>query len=219
MVKRRRTIKKVVRKGKTGKKKRRKATGVRDMRGPAHMSAGLREMCNHIKEHGPPVKKMIEIGSYSGESTVIFAQEFPDAEIICIDPWELVTDPFDRILADTGTQAHQKFLERTKPYPNISFIKKMSAEAACLIEDDSVDLVYIDGNHGYKYVVEDITNYMPKLHMNCFLAGHDWFLDPKAKWFCVTRAVRDVLGEPDKTFRDHSWLWFKSEESLKGTNL
>jgi len=228
MPKRRRVIKKVVRKGKGGKpakpgrakRKPKPDPNVRLMRAhKAHFTNGLRNMCEYVQKHGPPIKKIIEIGSYAGESTLIFADCIPDAEIVCVDPWETAQNVFNQTLKNTGKAAHAKFLERIADYPQISFIKKMSDDAAADFEDDSVDLVYIDGNHAYNFVIRDLRNYMPKLRMGCFMTGHDWYADPKAKWHCVTQACNAILGGVDKVFQDHSWIWLKTEEKLKKANL
>lgn len=62
----------------------------------------------------------------------------------------------------------------------IKWIKKKSAEAAEAFIDGSLDFVYIDGNHSYDSVREDIGLYYPKLKEGGLLAGHDYdYLDVK----------------------------------------
>jgi hypothetical protein len=48
----------------------------------------LRLFCNDIKEILGEFPTIVELGSYMGESSLIFAQEFPKGKIICIDSWE-----------------------------------------------------------------------------------------------------------------------------------
>ena len=40
-------------------------------------------------------------------------------------------------------------------------------------DNDSFDFVYIDGNHDYESVINDINNYKPKLRKNSLIGGHD----------------------------------------------
>ena len=44
------------------------------------------------------------------------------------------------------------------------------------IDDNNIDLIFIDGNHSYKYVLEDLENYYPKLVKNGILCGDDFFM-------------------------------------------
>jgi hypothetical protein len=48
----------------------------------------LKLFCNDIKEILGESPTIVELGSYMGESSLIFAQEFPKGKIICIDSWE-----------------------------------------------------------------------------------------------------------------------------------
>ena len=55
----------------------------------------LREFCQEIKSKIGEEITLVEIGSYTGQSAEIFAQEFPKGKIYCIDPWLEGYDPLD----------------------------------------------------------------------------------------------------------------------------
>jgi hypothetical protein len=44
------------------------------------------------------------------------------------------------------------------------------------IQDNSIDLIFIDANHTYKYVLEDLNNYFPKLKEGGIFCGDDFFM-------------------------------------------
>jgi len=52
--------------------------------------------------------------------------------------------------------------------------RMLSSEAASLIEDNSLTFLYIDGNHGYDAVKEDLEVWYPKLKRGGLCAGHDY---------------------------------------------
>ena len=52
-------------------------------------------------------------------------------------------------------------------------IRGYSHDVAKQIPDDSVDLVFIDANHSYEYVKNDIIDYKPKIKLGGLLSGHD----------------------------------------------
>lgn len=147
---------------------------------------------------------MVEIGSYAGESTVVFAKHFK--KVIAIDPFIEGYDEKDPTCycAPLSTVVYEAFKERTKFFNNIVHIKKTSDDA---VEDiDKVDFVYIDGNHEYEQVKKDILNYLPKIKKGAFIGGHDFVVTQPAAWIGVKKAVLELLGMPDMLFKEGSWL-------------
>ncbi|GAI57889.1 unnamed protein product [marine sediment metagenome] len=68
----------------------------------------------------------------------------------------------------------------------------MSADAVNLIPDN-LDFVYIDGNHAYEFVKEDIKNYWPKVKKGGVFGGHDYYNLSKARE--VKKAVDEFVKE------------------------
>jgi hypothetical protein len=65
---------------------------------------------------------------------------------------------------------------------------------------DKYDVLYIDGAHDYENVKLDIELWKDKAKY--FICGHDYC----DKFPGVVKAVNEILGEPDKIFKDTSWL-------------
>lgn len=55
----------------------------------------------------------------------------------------------------------------------ITILRGHSVEMAKYIHDESLDICYIDGDHKYTNVKNDIQNYLPKVKKGGILAGHD----------------------------------------------
>ena len=130
----------------------------------------------------------VEVGCFAGVSSRAIALHC--GVLHCVDPytWEAVA------------QAEQMFDSVVGDYPNILKVKLRSVEAAKLFEDGSIDFVYIDADHTYQSVVEDITAWKGKVRAGGYIAGHD------SDMVEVLQAVRDCLGEPLEIFRDTSWI-------------
>jgi hypothetical protein len=60
-----------------------------------------------------------------------------------------------------------------EPY-DYTLIRKMSMDALGDFPDESLDFVYIDGNHHLRYVVEDIVEWTKKVKKGGIIAGHDF---------------------------------------------
>ncbi len=117
-----------------------------------------------------------EIGIYKGENSEQLLKNLNIQKLYLIDPYIEYKDydieneftiqiPFKKI----EPVAHKK-LSRYKD--KIIFIKEKSSDALSKIPSN-LDFVYIDGNHAYKFVKEDIENYYKKIRKGGILSGHD----------------------------------------------
>src|SRR5690349_13242959 len=135
---------------------------------------------------------LVEVGSYLGRSAWTFAQSVhPSVKVYCIDPWP------DNLFP--------KFKENVKTCPNIITIQDLSPRMAW---DKNVrpDLVFIDGNHSYPHVDEDIKFWSQQLKKNGILCGHDFHYT----WPDVCRAVIKHGALLKRSFRvfGGTTIWF-----------
>lgn len=114
-----------------------------------------------------------EIGVYKAEFTEKLAKT--GLKIYGIDPWiiyEYFNNPRGQKRMDFLYEHSQRVL---KPYPNATLIRKTSMEAVSDFEDESLDFVYIDANHEFKYIAEDLYEWTKKVKKGGIVSGHDYF--------------------------------------------
>jgi len=160
-----------------------------------------------IKELGDNSNKtMVEIGSFVGESTVLFAQSFK--QVIAIDPFLADYDPADPTsYLFEFKNVYETYLERTGDHKNIKTIKLTSTDAKDVLKDELFDFIYIDGLHTYEGVKEDIINYLPLVKKGGVIGGHDYTDNTEHIHLeGVKKAVNEMFGAPDKVFKDNSWI-------------
>lgn len=104
-----------------------------------------------------------EIGVLKGEFSEKFCRE--GLKLYAIDPWGIAK------LDAQFEQTKQLLL----PYPNCTIIRKTSMEAVEDFEDESLDFVYIDGNHSFRYIAEDLVEWTKKIKKGGIVSGHDYF--------------------------------------------
>jgi len=119
-----------------------------------------------------------EIGVYKGEFTEIFCK-VGIKMIYAIDPWKAYPIKEKYKDVDNVTQERQDFLcthaHRTlDKYPNCTIIKKTSKDALEDFEDESLDFVYIDGDHSFPSVAFDIFEWSRKVKKGGVVSGHDY---------------------------------------------
>jgi predicted O-methyltransferase YrrM len=164
----------------------------------AFQAEGLTKLCEWANEAGAN-GKAVEIGSYSGEGTVVIAKHFK--EVLAVDPW---LNGYD--INDVASQqcpmkfVFEAFQERTSGLKNVMFSRGKSLDALEFVEDSSCDLIYIDGDHRYEGVLADLKGWRKKLREGGIMAGHDW------SWESIKKALLEEIGQKDYTlFQGDSW--------------
>ena len=161
---------------------------------------GLIDMITHIG--GLNNKVMVEIGCFTGVSTETFLQLNPK-KLYAVDIWDL-NESYSDLIEDGRSNFHlieQSFRTMAKNYDNIEIIKNFSKHASFGFRNKSLDFVYIDGDHNYNAVVEDIEHWQPKIKSGGYIAGHDIII------YDVLYAVQKTLNTPNMVlFSDTSWL-------------
>jgi len=121
--------------------------------------------CNIINEK--EYKTGAEIGLGFGSYSQFLLENSNLEKLYSIDPF------------DPGGHEHYNGLELTKEklshFPGRSvFVRKTSEEAAVGFEDETLDFIYIDGDHRKEYVEKDLLAWYPKLKKNGLFSGHDY---------------------------------------------
>jgi len=114
----------------------------------------------------------VEIGVDKGENAKLMLENCSRINLILVD---IVEQP--------------QMVEVIKPYlDRVEFIKDASVNAAKRFPDNHFDYIYIDGDHSYKGVGEDIEAWYPKIKTGGIFAGHDFWMtevQQALKEFCL----------------------------------
>lgn len=148
----------------------------------------LYQLCSKL----PSNNIAVEIGSYLGASTCFIAAGCKNKSgcVYAIDTWE------NQAMSEGLRDTYKEFLQNTSAYKDvITPIRSFSVNAA---QDFSkaIDLLFIDGDHTYEGVIEDLKSWIPKLKPNAWLILHD------TGWADgVNQAIKEVVepisvGEP-----------------------
>jgi hypothetical protein len=124
--------------------------------------------------HQLDFKVGVEIGVAAGWYSHKIMERNPQMKLYGVDPWARYRGYTDYTRTDTFNRLESEAHERLDQFPNYEFVKDFSMEALERFEDNSVDFVYLDGNHGDPYVTQDITEWFKKIRPGGILAGHDY---------------------------------------------
>lgn len=118
-----------------------------------------------------------EIGTHLGIFAEKILERWSGRCLHLVDPWQSnMPDYHDDIAVMGDREPHyQAAMTRLEPFSGrFSVHRKTSAEAAREFADSSLDFAYVDGNHAYEYVRQDVESWWSKIRPGGILAGHDW---------------------------------------------
>jgi hypothetical protein len=141
---------------------------------------GITEIARSVRAaRGRPLK-IIEVGSWVGESAISFLAGAPDSKVICVDHFQgSENDATGFIASEVGADLLRSVFEENTAFAGecIKLVEVASTDAATLLGMQDADLVFIDAGHEYRDVLDDIDAWLPNLRNDGWLCGHDWCLE------------------------------------------
>ena len=140
--------------------------------------------------------KILEIGVFKGDFLDYLVKEC-SATIDAVDLFEGITcsgneDGNNVVDCDVG-KSYLELLDKYKEVPNIKLHSSNSIGFLQSQEDNTYDIIYIDGDHSYDGVKKDLINSASKIKNGGYIMGHDYEMNMnKAKHvydFSVKQAV------------------------------
>lgn len=130
----------------------------------------------------------VEVGTFKGEYSKDILQRW-NGTLFMVDVWNHLGDEY------IDASNHKNFeggvygecIKNIQGYEDRGIMLRTNSKtASSFFEDDSLDFVYIDANHAYEYVKEDLELWYPKVKSGGFVMGHDyikidWSIPPFAE--------------------------------------
>lgn len=141
----------------------------------------LAPVLSGLSRNGPI--SVIEIGTRWGDSLRYIAARFPVSSYLAIDPFteydDYAGDGFDQILREQDADSifrSTQTLGAKLLGKRFQLLRAFSSDVADLLDDAGADFIFVDGNHRFDFVLEDLKNYWPKVKPGGYLCGHDFFM-------------------------------------------
>jgi hypothetical protein len=171
-------------------------------------------MADLINDRG--FTKIAEVGVWKGRFMAGVLWSCPQiTEYWGIDSWQVLNNPEYHegnmlLLDDKGWEETYLYVCRYMlQYKSLRLIRAGSLEASKLFPDGYFDLVFIDADHTYEYVLADIKAWTPKVRKGGIISGHDCI----KKLPGVPKAVEECFGEDGTGWhRLRATCWMKEIE-------
>lgn len=142
-----------------------------------------------------------EIGPEQGRNAMLMFENIPNLKLYGIDSYKMHPQASYIVHADKRhwdqdywDGIKQKAVRRLAD-KDYTLIQKYSEYAIADIPDNSLDFVYLDADHSYDFVMQDIILWGRKIRKGGIISGHDYFNDPdrSERRVKVTQAVDDYV--------------------------
>lgn len=173
--------------------------------------------------------KGVELGTEAGLYAEVLLKANPNLELACVDAWTAYKGYRDHVTQEKLDGIYQNCHERLLPFikeGRCVTVRGFGMNEVENFKDNSLDFVYIDANHEYCQVVNDITAWEKKVKKGGIVAGHDYIKRKNKEYLMhVIEAVDGyvsawqikpyfVLGRknpPQGEIREstRSWFWVK----------
>ena len=145
---------------------------------------------------------ILEIGTNKGDFSIVLLEKFKPKKLVLVDPWiaekEKIyqsswygnVDGGSQKIQDSYYQNVKKKFGQQINKKQVEILRMKSSEAFKILKN-KFDLIYIDGNHLYNYVLEDLENSLNIINNNGLIVLDDFM--NKGWWDDgVTKAVNHL---------------------------
>jgi len=161
---------------------------------------------------------VVEIGVRFCESSLKLLTQSKIKKFVGIDPYLQYADyEHDASCKYANDFHYESAKQKLNNFSNAQIIRKTSTDAVEEFEDNSIDFIFIDGNHAYEYVLNDMEKYYPKLKYGGIMCGDDYFMrqSNSNNKKMVYEAVKEFTSKNNINYETcgkhrgfpHSW-WF-----------
>lgn len=171
-----------------------------------------------LAETAAAKKVIVEIGSWKGRSTKALAMASLGV-VYAVDNWTGATKRTEKELAERGADAvyedflknlhHEIDAKKVIPVRMDSNLARV-AIARSMPSEPWADMVFIDGNHSYEAVRQDIEVWLPTVVTGGILCGHDY---NAKRWPGVIRAVDERF--PQRKIESTIWYLTVTENDRR----
>lgn len=168
-----------------------------------HRSLGVLKLIKQTK-----CKNFAEIGVWRGGLIRKILPLCTDMMYWAIDPWHVLDETHAHMSLLTQNNWNRMYRRVSKLmllHPNLRIIRATSVDAAKIFTAGYFDLVFIDGSHFYKDVLQDIKKWKQLVRSGGIISGHD-YNSGDTKGHNVKQAVDEIFPNV-QLLRRHSIWW------------
>lgn len=153
-----------------------------------------------------------EVGVHAGDTAEVLLKKLPKIKKYhAVDPWvsyekyngETYRKPGHKKYKNWN-QAKQAFIRRTSSFKKTIVHQMTSVDAIKKFKDECLDWIFIDANHEYEYIKENLELWTPKVKVGGLVSGHDY----GNKWEGIKKAVDEAIPKEKLNIKEECYVWW-----------
>lgn len=159
-----------------------------------------------LKNYAKGAKTIVEIGSWKGKSACAMAS-VTDGLVYCVDTWQGGADRDTDEALQNPIDVYRQFLAYVSNFGlshKIVPICQSSKTAWKLFRDRCIDLLFIDGDHRYFSVTDDLRYWVQFVKFNGVICGDDYQVP--GVYMAVNAFVRLTDFKLETKVDDKMWI-------------
>lgn len=165
-------------------------------------------LLRHLATLVPPSPRVAEVGVLRGAFSRKILDALAPSVFLMVDPWKkFPAEEFGDYKNYTQVDWDRLYASVCSRFtvPGVQIIRAVSMEAVVQVPSGSLDFVYLDGNHEYSHVVDDLRAWSRTLRDGGILAGHDYDLPGVRAAVQEFRAGRPVATTTEASCVTYWW--------------
>ena len=156
-----------------------------------------------------------EIGVYAGDVSEMVLRWRPDVDAVLVDSWTAAplgsdwekTRDGHAAMCQTEHELVYQFCRERMAFAGsaVRIMPLDSLTAAALVDNATLDLVFLDADHSLEAVRSDIEAWLPKVKPGGWIGGHD-YANEMFPLFGVKQAVDERFGSQVELDANYTWF-------------
>ena len=116
----------------------------------------------------------VEVGVRDGEFSECLIKGNPGMALTSIDPWQAYRAGRTVVTQKEQDAIYASAVARLSKYPTVTIVREDNLVTVTRIPDQSLDFVYLDGDHEFGQVARELVAWTPKVRPGGLMTGHDF---------------------------------------------
>lgn len=155
-------------------------------------------------------KRGAEIGVAEGNYSEVLLKANPECELLLVDPWHAYSDNPQNKSKEKHEFALNEVRRKVKGR-KVLFYQENSMDALQQIPDIPLDFVYVDGNHLFDFVMQDLIEWSKRVRSGGIVSGDDYYALDQKRW--IGGGVVEAVQAYVNAHRIPIWYIFQGHKS------
>jgi len=138
-----------------------------------------KEDCSVLNKYASRMEraKMVEIGSFLGRSTKVLLLSSPTSKVVSVDPYadnyQYAKDSPFIVINIPPDDAFNQINNNLREFGNWKLVRERAHNVGKEWKEN-IDFLFIDGDHSYEHVSQDIADWVPGVKSGGYVLFHDY---------------------------------------------